>query len=154
MAFNVQIQKLSEQIHEELSSPSGISQTFIADWLINNVGQVNNVLGTNYTGVEFSGVNPSISGCDLPMFGLLFEDYYLGRIIKQNIGASAYVTDIRDSDGSSIKVVSKTDIAKVAQTDRKAIRDQIKDFVNSYKINKGIVGQVATEGDWSPIVIE
>lgn len=125
------------QTYLELNEPSGISATYIKNWFLSNVGNLNIVLNATYSGVTGS-ISPQISGDAQYIFKELFNIAYYSRLITQNLGANAYSTDfteVKEGD-SSIRRVSKNEIAKTYMTLKRQSQETLTDLIKMWRMNQ------------------
>lgn len=149
MSLNTQVQRIQEEIYEELERPSRISPSFIGNWVITNAGAINALIGTSYSGVADSGICPPLEDDELAITKKLFQNYYYQREIKSNLGANGYtISEISEGD-SKIKVVNKSDVAKNLQILQKEVRQEIKEMATAYRIKGASPREAAQSGIWS-----
>lgn len=142
MALNTQIQKLQEEIFEELGQPSSISPAFIGDYIITNAGAINNLIGTSFSGIYQSGITPELQEDEIHICKLNFYNYWYKREINANLGANGFKpVEIREGD-SVIRIVQKTEIAKNFQALQKENRSELHDVVHAYRIKRAIPATV------------
>jgi hypothetical protein len=83
-----------QNIYNELDSPDDYSTSRISGWFLDsaNLGNLNNLIGTNYISSGFSnetgrvtgyGIVPTISGNELGIYKLLFDYSYYYRLSRQ-----------------------------------------------------------------------
>lgn len=155
MALNIQIQKLQEEIFEELERPSSISPSFIGNYVITNAGTLNNLIGTSFSGVCGSGLTPPMQEDELAISKLMFENYWIKRQIKGNLGANAYTDWVTIKEGDSqITKPAKSDTAKNFQVLQKENRIELQFAISAYRIKRSIPAEASTpiSGSWSEII--
>ena len=146
MPINVQIQQLQTEIYEDLDQPSSISPSYIGSWLISNAGKINNLIGTSYSGVADSGIAPLLTEDELAITKMLFNNFWLQRQIKSNLGANGYTREASSiSEGDSkVSFVTKTNVAQNLQVAQKQNYLELRDAVTAYRVKQAVPAQVVT----------
>jgi len=142
MQCDLFISGVATGIYDDLGQPSGTSLTYISGWLVANVGKLNTLINTCYSGV---------SGCIEPELGLeetsiyreVFFNQYYSRKASENLSAIATDSwiEIKDEE-SSIRRASKADVAKSYLTLRDSSWSNLNNLVTSYRLNKAVPQQV------------
>lgn len=122
---------------EGLGSPSGlgISVSWISGWFAGNVGRLNVLIETNYQTVS-GFIIPALSNVEVAIFDEMFANNYYTRLMSNNLGASAYDWSEVSEEGSTVRRVSKNEIAKTYMQLVKNTDENIKDLVGHYRRNK------------------
>lgn len=107
----------AEVFYADIAESSITSIPSIAYWLRAKIGELNNLLYTDFT-VNDSGEVIDGEGVEIPIEAVsilkkLYIIYYYGRIIANNLGAAGLDQVIEvSSDGSTVRNVDKNSIAK------------------------------------------
>ena len=136
MASYCSVSGIASGIFEDLGNPSDISVTSISSWIRNNIGQLNNQIFTNYgiTGDLF--INDTCPDDEEKvLINKNYNIYYYGKVISSNLGASAFsaVQEI-DSDGGKVKMINKTELAKIYKDLKKQEYDELNKLINDYRL--------------------
>lgn len=129
---------IAEEIHISLDQPSDISIVGTVFWLRGNIGLLNIRTTENFEVAENGEITPEINDDAKAIFKKLYSIYYYGRMISSNLGASGFssVQEI-DSDGAKIKMVNKTELAKIYKDLKKQEEESLVSLLNLYRFNKG-----------------
>ncbi|MEK6880392.1 MAG: hypothetical protein AABY22_12320 [Nanoarchaeota archaeon] len=127
------------QFYEELGNPSGVSEAYIKNWFISNVGALNLLINTNYSGVT-GIINPEISGDAMIVFKEFFLKKYYDRQISLNLGANAYNNDWVEisEEGTKIRRPAKTEIAKNYQVLSEKTQNNLDYYVKLFRSNTAL----------------
>jgi hypothetical protein len=141
------ITSISDEIYRELSLPDDISISTIAFWLRSNVGDLNTLIGCDFSvdpaTLEFDGdLNESQWG----IFKQLYILRYYDKKIRDNLGASAYETSSITDEDSSVKFVTRTDKAKLYMSLRKDAYEQFNKLVAAYSLDLATPLEVTADG--------
>jgi hypothetical protein len=132
---------LGQAIYDEIGDTTNISLPSIITYLRNNVGRLNALLNTTYI------IDPNsleiINGSDnITLIGLmesaiyaqLYEVYYFQRRANAMLGAASIDTVIQyQTDGGSIRLLDRNQIAKTYAQLKKEAEDILYKMVNRYK---------------------
>ena len=135
------LENLSESLYSELDSPSGISSAYVKQWLLNNIGDLNNELNTNYSGVTGT-ISPTLSGDAEFIYKKMFDAHWYSRQIKTSLGVGNYDWQVIREGDSEVRRISKTDVAKTYQVLKKDTVEELNRLINLYRSNKSIPQQV------------
>lgn len=118
--------QLVTNVYYDLGEPVDYSPARLTSWFVDNsnVGKLNNLIGTNFSGVCYKdnngiitgyGISPEPSNDQLSIYKMIFDCDYLKNQSK-NLAKSATTigsdwTDLREGD-SSIKKINKNEISK------------------------------------------
>jgi hypothetical protein len=138
---------LANSIYINEFDSSGVTVESISGWLENNIGQLNNVLYTN-----FSGVNGEVSGLNLEEQDIFKEMYLHHYYIKQTRNTirgiandtNGNILSVRDGD-NAITFVNKNEVSKVYKTLAQDANEKLIDLVskyNSYQASPRQVGGI------------
>ena len=134
--------------HSEFDSESGSpSVVSISGWLESNLGQLNNVLYTS-----FSGVSGDVSGLNLEEQNIYKEMYLYHYYVKQTRNTirgiandtNGNIVSVRDGD-NAITFVNKNEVSKVYKGLANDANNNLLDLVtkyNSYKASPRQVGGI------------
>lgn len=133
--MSVKVIDLSQELYEELSSPTDISMASISFWIRSNLGRLNNLLGTSFdineTNLEITpDMNINISS----IFKGLYHIYNIERLARGSFGASS-VVEIQ-SDGGIARLSSSTEKGKAYLQLRNQMKDALDDEISNY-LNAG-----------------
>jgi len=120
----------------DLNQPEDTTASYISGWYLHssNLGLLNNVLGTCFSGVG-GAISPELGNEEAAIYSEIFKQNYCKRKIYSNLGASSIQwTEIREGDGV-IRRASPTEVAKVFKDLLKESNATFKDLVQSYKSN-------------------
>lgn len=141
---------IADEIYRDLPDDSGISLPSIAWWIRANIGTLNNLLHTtftiNSTTLEFVDNVSSMVFCDeeAAIFKLMYNIKYLGLQAKKYLGAGGYNSALEvTSNGATVRIASKTEIAKTYLQAQKMATDDLRNLAAAYAISKGTPTQVS-----------
>lgn len=120
--------------YNDLLQSDDTSVVKILNWLLANLGQLNDTLGTSYQ-VSGNDAVPELGLDEAGIFGTIYMIHYYQRQQKNNLNASGYDTDwseIVEGD-SRIRRVSRNEVAKNYRLLSNDIRDYLYKIVESYK---------------------
>ncbi|MEK6883464.1 MAG: hypothetical protein AABY22_27805, partial [Nanoarchaeota archaeon] len=85
------VHTIADEIYRELGSPSDYSVPGVTFWLRGHIGDLNNLISTEFSVSSTDGatVSPDISEAQKSIFKKLFNLYFYGRKILSNLGAAA-----------------------------------------------------------------
>lgn len=131
------IADISSEIFLDLDQPSDLILAVIAQWLRNNIGKLNILIGSCYdidsTTFEFT---PDISLADKSVFKKIYELKWVNSKILSTLGAAGTSSVLEvTSDGASVKRINTNEIAKSWIQLRKEITQELKDLLKEYKIS-------------------
>ena len=150
-------------VYEDLGSPSDYSPERISAWFLDNsnIGKLNNLIGTCFSGVAYSndcgnitgyGIEPSVRNDQLAIYKMLFDyEYFRGE--ARNMAKSSSTigndwTELSEGD-SSIKKINKNEISKNFRSLSKDAKEDLDKAVKLYLKYNAIPDQVVgddTEG--------
>ena len=152
MSVENNISTISLEIHSELSDDSSLSISYIAGWLRDNVGNLNNAIGTSFnidgTTLDLDSV---ITEDQKSIFKSLFYCKYYNNMANKNLGASGFDWIAIDEADSKIRRASKTDIAKVFLSIAKDCNENLNKMIFYYKNNKALP---RSSSSWSSPMIQ
>ena len=125
---------IATEIKSENDVTSSIGLSFIESWVLNNIGTLNNLIGTTFSINDAYEITPNLAEEEKSIYKKLFEIYYYDKLIRTNLGSSSFdvVQEVTEGD-NKIKLVSRTDIAKVYADMRKTSQSDLKSLVDKYK---------------------
>lgn len=144
------IGNLATSIYENEFDSTGIALTSISGWLDNNIGQLNNVLYTS-----FSGVNGNVDGLKLEERNIYQEMFLHHYYKKQARNTLRGITDNINSvlsvqDGEqTVSFINRNEVSKVYKGIAQDAYNRLQDLVysyNSYKASPRQVGEIGTTG--------
>lgn len=124
---------IADQLFRELQEPDDISIPNIIFWLQSNLNTLNLLIGTSYALDENEVVVPELGDTESAVLKYLYLIYYYGRLVKISLGAASYSwTELNEGD-TTIRVVSKNEIAKSYIQLKSALELQLNRLIFSYK---------------------
>lgn len=111
----------------------------VAFWIRNNIGSLNNAIGTSYVIDSYSSeIQGGVGEQEKAIFKKMYAVYYYGKMVNENLGATAYdaVMEIT-SDGSTVRKVSKNQIAQTYLQLKKQESEELAFLINGYKNGGG-----------------
>lgn len=120
-----------------LADTSTSTGTVVA-WLQANLGHFNSLLslqsGSGAFSLSGTSIVPQMSSAQSGIYNELYFCYFLKRESIRSVGALAYDwTEMRGEDQGAVKLVSRTEKAKVYQSLAKDCDERIKELVKAYK---------------------
>lgn len=145
---------LANSIYVNEFDSTGVTVESISGWLENNIGQLNNVIYTS-----FSGVSGEVSGLNLEeqsIFKELYLYHYYTKQTRNTIRGIANDTNgnilsVRDGD-NAITFVNKNEVSKVYKTLAQDSNNKLMDLVaryNSYQASPRQVGGIESRAQAS-----
>ena len=124
---------LATSIFENEFDSTGITVASISGWLDNNVGELNNLLYTS-----FSGVNGNVSGLNLEeqnIYQEMFLHHYYKKQTRNTLRGitdnTNNITSVRDGE-QTISFVNRNEVSKVDKGLAQDAYDRLQDLVYSY----------------------
>ena len=135
---------LANSIYVNEFDSTGVTVEAISGWLENNIGQLNNVLYTS-----FSGENGSVSGLNLEeqnIYKQMYLYHYYTKQTRNTIRGIANDTNgniisVRDGD-NAITFVNKNEVSKVYRSLAQDAYDGLQSSITSYNIYNASPKQV------------
>tara|TARA_E500000318_G_scaffold108087_1_gene118293 strand:- start:213 stop:677 length:465 start_codon:yes stop_codon:yes gene_type:complete len=135
---------LANSIYVNEFDSTGVTVEAISGWLENNIGQLNNVLYTS-----FSGENGSVSGLNLEeqnIYKQMYLYHYYTKQTRNTIRGIANDTNgniisVRDGD-NAITFVNKNEVSKVYRSLAQDVYDGLQSSITSYNIYNASPKQV------------
>ena len=126
---------LADLIFRDLrDSDENVSIPSVSFWLESHIGDLNSLLSLD-TIVENHEFVDELTSEQAAIFHKLYLLKWYDSRIRQNTGASSWdYSEISEGD-STIRKVSKNEIAKTLRTSRKDIYDEMINMIGSYKKN-------------------
>lgn len=138
-------------IYEDLGNPSGISTAYISGWLANNFGTLNILIHTTYSGLSGT-IDPWLGDKEQGIYQELFNIKFYERAAATSLNAASYDTWIEIADdGSRVRRVSKNDLAKSFQSQKKESEARLLRLVASYNQDGANPVQVVGDDTFSPV---
>lgn len=130
---------IADEIYRELSEPTDTPVPTIAFWLRAHYGDLNLLLaGTNFS-LDIDGeITPELKELEKTIFKNSYILHYYDVQIRNNLGASGYDWSELAEGDSSVRRVSKNEIAKTFRLLRNDLRDEIKAEIQRYRLNKAL----------------
>jgi hypothetical protein len=135
---------LANSIYVNEFDSTGVTVDAISGWLENNIGQLNNVLYTS-----FSGENGTVSGLNLEeqnIYKQMYLYHYYTKQTRNTIRGIANDTNgniisVRDGD-NAITFVNKNEVSKVYRSLAQDAYDSLQSSIASYNIYNASPKQV------------
>ena len=135
---------LANSIYVNEFDSTGVTVEAISGWLENNIGQLNNVLYTS-----FSGENGNVSGLNLEeqnIYKQMYLYHYYTKQTRNTIRGIANDTNgniisVRDGD-NAITFVNKNEVSKVYRSLAQDVYDGLQSSITSYNIYNASPKQV------------
>lgn len=130
------INAFASGIWNDLNQPSITSPTAIAWWLYYNVGRLNTMIYTNYSGVSGSIV-PDMGPAEASIYKDIYIVKFWERMVNSNVGAAAWdASVIQVTEGNrTIKVTDRNNIAKTCLAAKDSAQKDLMQLIALYKIN-------------------
>lgn len=132
----MKIVDIADQIYKNLDHPEHTSVSGITFWIRSDgVGELNNLLLTNLSindsTLEF---NNDLNDAQYSVLQKLYEIYNYARVVRQNLGASAFNSVLEtSSDGASVKFINKNSISLTYIQLKKEASLELQKLINGYK---------------------
>jgi NADH:ubiquinone oxidoreductase subunit D len=131
------ISDIADEAYREISNPSTTSISALAFYFRSNIGSLNNLIAANYSlDTTTLEITPALGDNEKEIYKKIFHIDYIGKIIRENTGASAYSAVIEvSSDRGVVRKVTPTMVNQNLLQFRKQLSDELKDLVDSYNVN-------------------
>lgn len=130
------ISTLASGIFEDLGQPDDINIGYVSGWLTTNVGRLNNLISTSFSGAD-GDITPELTQETSDIFKLIFLDAYYTRCAAKNSRAAAVDTVIEiEDDGSKIRKTSKNETTKAFVQLIKENKQMLQNLVQNYLIDQ------------------
>lgn len=130
------ILSVADEIRRELADNS-VSTPSICFWLVNNVGSLNNLIGTNFL-ISSDSINltPDLSQEEKSIYKKLYNIYFYDKKIREFLGAASneIVLEV-SSDGGTVRTVNKNEISKSYIQMKKLEQETLDKLISSYSSN-------------------
>lgn len=132
--MNYKTMDIALEIINDLSI-TDLGPGFVDSWVKNNIGQFNVLIQGSYTVDDATfEVSPVIGPNESAVIKKMFEVYNFDRLIRANIGSSGFSSVLEVSEGENkIKMVNKTELAKVYSELKKQCALELRGMVDKYK---------------------
>lgn len=127
----------SSGVWEDLGQPSGISPAYISGYIIDNLGRLNILIDTCFSGDGSGCVTPALSIFELAIAGEMYKESFYSKKIRDSLGANGYGEQwisIREGD-TSIQRASPTQVAREYRELKKDATNNIQNLSYLYKNN-------------------
>jgi hypothetical protein len=138
---------IATEIYRELGQPTDIGVAFVNFYLVSNVGELNNLINTEYE-IDSSGseITPELGEEEKVIFKKLFFVYYYGKkILSVLTSASDSILEV-SSDTGTVRMTNKNEISKSFVTLKKLEEDALKKLISGYR-SKGYAPQQVAGDD-------
>lgn len=131
------VESIAAEIILDLDNDSSLSASYVQSWLVGNIGKLNNSIGSNIQMV-CDGFSPAPTDDQKDIFKWLFTCKYYANLAKNNLGAAMYDWSEVSEGDSTIRRVSKNEIAKTYNVMAKQCEESLKDAIKYYKTNNAL----------------
>lgn len=131
---------ISNQIYADLGSPATPTSSGIQFWLTAHLGDLNNAIATRFCLVNAASgwVQPCMRQQEASIFMNLYLVYYYRLQMNNNLGATAYDwSEVTEGD-SSVRRVSKNEIAKTFRGLMNDTQKLVNDQAAHYRFDKSL----------------
>lgn len=145
-----EINTIAQEIISDLDNDSSLSLSYVSTWLRNNIGKLNNAIGTSFVLNDSLELSPCIDNDQKDIFKWLFTCSFYRNQSKKNLGATSYDWVSIEEGDSKIRRVSKNDIAKTLMALSKDCEESLKQIIMYYKTNKALPRSLSSYNspDW------
>lgn len=139
---------ISDDIHRELGTPTGISIASISHWVRGNIGALNNYINSTYledaTTLELNDADSvEIGNEEVAILKKMYHVYYYDSQLRTNINTLSTDTIVFVSDqGSSVKKVDRLDVARHLGQIKKEEYENLTQLIHAYKLSKAAPRQI------------
>lgn len=134
------IDQLADDFHRDLNLDSTVTLGSIRLWVRSNIGYLNNILGSSYSINETNGnVMPEIDENVKAIYKKIYEVYYYGKIIRENLTSTSFsaVLEVSD-DAGRVRLANKNEIAKTYVDLKEKEQQNLNNLIDNYKMNIGM----------------
>ena len=125
----------ADELFRELDEPSDASISTIVFWITSNIGQLNNLIGSEYEVIDEELV-PDIGPNEKAILKTLYEIWYVKKQVNKNLGAAAYTTISEVREGNrTVRRANKNEVAKSYIATLKELKDTLTEQTLAYKMN-------------------
>lgn len=148
------IQALAEETIEDMGYPSGVTTCFVSGWYVNNIGKLNTLLGTCFSGVS-GCIAPDLDNEAQYILKELFLERYYERQASVSVAEAKYnvIQSFQDED-TRISYADRMQPAKYYQGLKKDARANIDRMSLLYRMNQAsprqVIGddEISEDTDW------
>jgi len=137
---------LSASIYTDLGSPSGISIPYLCTWFVANLGELNNLITTTYSGVS-GQISPELIDEDANIFKHIFYADYYERLAVQNMNAAGVDWVYIQEGDSTIRRASSNDRSKTFLSLQKQAIAKLDMLIKLYRANQSIPRDIRDDGN-------
>lgn len=131
------VENIAQEIILDLDNDASLSVSYVQLWLIGNIGKLNNAIGTNIQ-LSCNDFNPLPTDDQKDILKWYFTCRYYANLAKNSLGAAAYdFSEVSEGD-STIRKVSKNEIAKTYNTLAKQCEESLKEVIKFYRMNNAL----------------
>lgn len=122
---------------DQLDTPTNITTGRVVDYFKINVSSLNSLIGSSYV-PSGDFVQPLLDYVGSGFYSQLYICNYYGKQVLANLGASAYDwSEVREGD-STVRRVSKNELAKTFRGLSSDCQNNLRDSANMYKVTQAI----------------
>lgn len=126
---------IADEIFRDLNNPTDLSVPQIAFWLLGNIGQLNILIEMEYVVVNSEFV-PELGDQEKDILKKIYFVKWANNGMTHNLGATAYDwSEISEGD-STVRRVSRNEIAKTYKQLRDTYQSELNELAYYYKKNK------------------
>ena len=149
---------IADEIYKELGEPTAYTTTAIEFWLRSNIGELNNLLLTNYS-LDNNEIkddcDPAVQIKEEPaaVFKKMYKVHYHDLEIKKNLLSISTdsIIEVRDQ-GSSVRKVNKNQVTVALGNIRKQEVEELDKLVTAYRSRiaepRQVAGDDTVEGEY------
>jgi hypothetical protein len=124
---------IADEIRRELGD-SSVSAPSIAFWLVNHIGDLNNLIQSSFAiSADSISISPDLGQEEKSIFKKLYNIYYYEGKIRSFLGAAAndIVLEV-SSDGATVRTVNKNELSKTYVQMKKMESEDLKALLAGY----------------------
>lgn len=147
------VSDIAQEIVQDLNL-TDVGAGAVGTWVRNHIGALNNMVFSSYSLNDGdSEISTAISIEHIAVLKKMYELYNYDRIIRANLGASAFSSILEVSDdGGKVRLTSKTELGKIYSDLRKQASAELDKLVNAARVKgttpvsvDGIDGSLPTD---------
>ncbi len=133
----MKITDLADHIFRNLGEPDDVSIPNISFWLEGRIGELNNLINSTIVyNPDTQDFDPELTDEQAVIFGLMYSISYFTRFVRSSLGAAAYDWSEVSEGDTTVRRVSRNEIAKTYQQLRNQLQTELNDLVFFYKQNR------------------
>jgi len=142
----MKVVSIADEIRRELDD-SSLSTPSISYWIVNNIGDLNNLIATSFQVSEDSiDISPELNVDEKAILKKLYSIYFYDKKIRSFLGVASQDIILEvSSDGGTVRTVNKNEISKSYIQMKKLEQESLDKLVKGY--NNNSVAPVQVCGD-------